>query len=680
MKKIISHIFIFFMVSTVVAQVDRTKLPEPGPAPEIRFGDAESFTLGNGLKVFLIQNEKLPRVTYTLILDRDPILEGEKSGMLGFVGNMMTAGTKNRSKDEFNEEVDFLGAQISGSSTSISGSTLTKHQEKVMELMADVLFNPVFPEEELVKLKTQTKSGLALAKNDPNSISSILTSKLVYGNNHPYGEIETENTVDNVTVEDIKSYYKTYFKPNIAYLAIVGDMDLPTAKTLVEKYFAGWESSGVPSHSFEKPKAPEKNIVALVDRSASQQSVIEVTYPLDNFLTSEDYLQSRILGYVLGGGFAGRLLQNLREDKGWTYGASANFGSDDLVARFYAGSSVRGSATDSAINEIIYEIRNLKENGVKEDELKGAKSALSGSFARSLESPATIANFAINLERYNLPSDYYSTYLQRLNDLTVEQVNASAKKLLKPDNMYITVVGNGSEIQEGLMAFGEVKRFTNAGDPEVQIAMNSEITAEEVIAEYIQAIGGEEKVRTIKSSKMESVAEIPGVKLNINYVYDENEQAFSNKIIAMGNVAIHTLIKDGKATVTAGGQTQELSDVQYEAAKMNMFIFPELHYEGLGYTITLEGINDVEGQNAYKIIISNPTGGKQINYYSVNSGLKIKSESVDAGEIFYSDYEEIEGVKFPMMSTLKSPMIPVPLEAKVEKLEFNGSVSAEDFK
>jgi hypothetical protein len=448
----------------------------------------------------------------------------------------------------------------------------------------------------------------------------------------------------------------------------------------VEKYFAGWESSGVPSHSFEKPKAPEKNIVALVDRSASQQSVIEVTYPLDNFLTSEDYLQSRILGYVLGGGFAGRLLQNLREDKGWTYGASANFDSDDLVARFYAGSSVRGSATDSAINEIIYEIRNLKENGVKEDELKGAKSALSGSFARSLESPATIANFAINLERYNLPSDYYSTYLQRLNDLTVEQVNASAKKLLKPDNMYITVVGNGSEIQEGLMAFGEVKRFTNAGDPEVQIAMNSEITAEEVIAEYIQAIGGEEKVRTIKSSKMESVAEIPGVKLNINYVYDENEQAFSNKIIAMGNVAIHTLIKDGKATVTAGGQTQELSDVQYEAAKMNMFIFPELHYEGLGYTITLEGINDVEGQNAYKIIISNPTGGKQINYYSVNSGLKIKSESVDAGEIFYSDYEEIEGVKFPMMSTLKSPMIPVPLEAKVEKLEFNGSVSAEDFK
>ncbi len=680
MKKIISYIFIFFLVSTVVAQVDRAKLPAPGPAPEIRFGDAESFTLDNGLKVFLIKNEKLPRVTYSLILDRDPILEGEKSGMLGFVGNMMTAGTKNRSKDEFNEEVDFLGARISGSSTSIFGSSLTKHQEKVMELMADVLFNPVFPEEELDKLKTQTKSGLALAKNDPNSISSILTSKLVYGNNHPYGEIETEMTVDNVTVEDIKSYYSTYFKPNIAYLAIVGDMDLPTAKTLVEKYFAGWESAEVPSQSFEKPKAPEKNIVALVDRSASQQSVIEVTYPLDNFLTSEDYLQSRILGYVLGGGFAGRLLQNLREDKGWTYGASANFGSDDLIARFYAGSSVRGSATDSAINEIIYEIRNLKENGVNEDELEGAKSALSGSFARSLESPSTIANFAINMERYNLPSDYYSTYLQRLNELTIEQVNVSAQKLLKPDNMYITIVGNGSEIQEGLMAFGEVNRFTNAGEPEKLITMDENMTAVAVMSRYFDAIGGKSKAAVIKTSKMEAVAEIQGMKLNMSYVYDETEGMFSNKVSLMGNVASHVLVKDGKASVTRMGNTQELNDEQFEAIKMSMFIFPELHFEDLGYSLELMGIHDLEGENAYKIVVSNPTGTSQVNYYSVASGLKIKTESQENGDMIYTEYEEVDGILYPMMVTMKSPMIPVPLESKVETIQFNVEVTEEDMK
>jgi zinc protease len=681
MKKILIYTLSLFLFTSAIAQVDRTVLPEPGPAPEIRFGDAESFTLDNGLKVFVIQNSKLPRITYSLILDRDPILEGDKAGMLGFVGSMMTAGTTNRNKDQFNEEVDFLGARISGSSTSLSASALSKHQEKVMELMVDVLYNPVFPEDELAKLKTQSKSGLALAKNDPNTISTILTSKMVYGSNHPYGEIETESTVDNVTVEDIKTYYKTYFRPNIAYLAIVGDIDMATAKSLVNKYFSKWEKGTVPGKKYEMPKAPEKNMVALVDRSASQQSVIDVTYPLDNFLTSEDYLESRIIAYVLGGGFAGRLLQNLREDKGFTYGAYADIGSDRLVARFSASSSVRGSATDSAVNEIIYEIRNLRDNGVTEKELEGAKQALTGSFARSLESPSTIAQFAINLERYKLPADYYTTYLQRLNDLTLEEVNAASKRLLKPDNMYITVVGNGSVVQQGLTAFGEVKRFTNMGDPERQITMDTDISAETVIENYLKAIGGVEKATSIKTGRLESVAEIPGAQLNMSYVYDENNEAFANKITVMGNVASNTVVKDGKATVSGmGGQFQELNDEQFESLKMSMFIFPELHYAQLGYSLELEGVKDVEGEDAYKLIVSNPTGSKQINYYSVASGLKIKTESAESGEIFYTDYEETDGIKYPMMMTLKSPMIPVPLAAKVEKIGFNVPVSEEDFK
>jgi zinc protease len=680
MKKTLIYTISLFLFSSAIAQVDRTVLPEPGPAPEIRFGDAESFTLDNGLKVFVIQNSKLPRITYSLILDRDPILEGDKAGMLGFVGSMMTAGTTNRNKDQFNEEVDFLGARISGSSTSLSASALSKHQEKVMELMVDVLYNPVFPEDELSKLKTQSKSGLALAKNDPNTISTILTSKMVYGSNHPYGEIETESTVDNVTVEDIKTYYKAYFKPNIAYLAIVGDIDLATAKSLVNKYFSKWEKGTVQGKKYEMPKAPERNMVALVDRSASQQTVIDVTYPLNNFLTSEDYLESRILGYVLGGGFAGRLLQNLREDKGFTYGAYADIGSDRLVARFSASSSVRGSATDSAVNEIIYEIRNLRDNGVTEKELEGAKQALTGSFARSLESPSTIANFAINQERYKLPADYYTTYLKRLNDLTLSEVNAAAKRLLKPDNMYITVVGNGSEIQQGLTAFGEVKRFTNMGDPERQITMDSNTSAEKVIENYLKAIGGLEKAKSIKTGKLESVAEIPGAQLNMTYVYDENREAFANKITVMGNVASNTVIKNGKATVSGmGGQFQELNDEQYESLKMSMFLFPELHYVQLGYSLELEGVKDVEGEDAYKLIVSNPTGSKQINYYSVSSGLKIKTESTESGEIFYSDYEETDGIKYPMLMTLKSPMIPMPLAAKVEKIGFNVPVSEEDF-
>lgn len=674
MKKLFIY-FILSVFSTVaIAQIDRSKLPEPGPAPEIRFGDAESFTLKNGLKVFVIQNNKLPRVTYSLILDRDPILEGDKAGMLGFVGEMMTAGTKNRSKDKFNEEIDFLGARISASATSLSASTLTKHQEKVLELMADVLYNPLFPEDELAKLKTQSKSALALAKNDPSTISSVLSNKLVYGSNHPYGETETEATIENITVEDVKKYYNTYFKPNIAYLAIVGDVSLAEAKKLVEKHFSSWKKANVPAFTYALPAVPSENVVALVDRPSSQQSVINITYPIQNHLPSEDYLASRVVGQVLGGGGSGRLFMNLRENKGFTYGSYASVGSDRLIANFSAGASVRGSATDSAVYEIIYEIKNMRDNGITQTELDAAKANLSGSFGRSLENPGTVANFAINTDRYGLPKNFYTTYLQRLNALTVEEVNAAAKRFLKPENMYITVVGNGAQVKEGLMAFGDVKSFTNMGEPERLVAMDADVTASSVIGKYIQAIGGTDKLKEIKTATVESSAEIQGMKLGLDYYYDEGKQAFSNKVSMGGNVMSNTTLKDGKGLIQANGASMPLTDEQFEALKMSMFIFPEIHFESLGYTLEIDGIKDVEGEDAYKVIVTNPMGAATVNYYSVASGLKIKSESEGSGEVLFEDYKEKDGVLYPMKMITKSPMIPVPLEAVVNNIVFNTSI------
>lgn len=671
MKKLFIYFVLSILSTAAIAQIDRSKMPEPGPAPEIRFGDAESFTLKNGLKVFVIKNSKLPRVTYSLILDRDPILEGEKAGMLGFVGEMMTAGTKNRSKDQFNEEIDFLGARISASATSISASTLTKHQEKVLELMADVLYNPLFPEDELSKLKTQSKSGLALAKNDPSTISSILSNKLVYGSDHPYGEVETELTIENISVEDVKKYYNTYFKPNIAYLAIVGDVNLDEAKKLVEKHFSSWKKADIPTFTYALPVAPSENVVALVDRASSQQSVINITYPIQNHLPSEDYLAGRIVGQVLGGGGSSRLFMNLREDKGFTYGSYASVGSDRLIANFTAGASVRGTATDSAVYEIIYEIKNMRENGITKEELAAAKANLSGSFGRSLENPGTVANFAINTQRYGLPKDFYNTYLQRLNALTVEDVNAAANKFLNPENMYITVVGNGAQIKEGLMAFGEVRSFTNMGEPERIVALSEGTTADDVLAKFFEAVGGKGAITEIKTAEIESEAEIQGMSLGMNYFHDEVNAAFSNKVIMMGGVVSNTVMKDGQMTITAQGQSQTLPTEQFEASRLNMFIYPELHFEALGYDMILDGIKDVDGEDAYKITIRNEAGISTDYYYGVESGLRIMTESQESGEIVFSDYKEVNGVKFPMKMLIKSPMLPMPMSTEVKKVEFN---------
>src|SRR5690606_11547170 len=273
-----------------------------------------------------------------------------------------------------------------------------------------------------------------------------------------------------------------------AYLAIVGDIDAKEAEKLVKEYFGKWQQGDVPSNTYQAPRAPEEIQVAVVDRPASVQSVIKLGYPLEMNPAKEDFLSTRVLGYILGGGFNSRLNMKLREDKGYTYGARSSIGSDKLIANFNASTSVRTEVTDSALTEMIYEIRNIVEEGITEEELEEAKANLSGSFGRSLENPSTIANFAINIARYDLPEDYYSTYLQRLNALTVEDINAAAKKYIQPDNMYITIVGNGKEFQDKVAQFGEVKSYTNTGEEAEEIAVDADMTAESVIEKYIEVI------------------------------------------------------------------------------------------------------------------------------------------------------------------------------------------------
>lgn len=681
MKKIAISFVLSLLIATVgFAQVNRSQFPTSGPAPEIKIGEAETFTLENGLKVFVVKNTKLPRVSFTLVLERDPILEGDKAGMTSFVGEMMTAGTTNRTKDQLDEEIDFVGASLSASATSMFASSLKKHQGKVLELMADVLFNPVFPQGELDKLKKQALTGLAQSKDNPDAISGRLTSALVYGKNHPYGEVSTEATINNVTVEDVKAYYQTYFKPNIAYLAIVGDMDKAEAEVVVKKYFANWKTGKVPTFTYPVPQRQAKNTVALVDRSTSVQTVIDIAQPLEMKIGDTDYISSRVLNQILGGGSSSRLFMNLREDKGYTYGAYSSIGADKLIASFSANASVRTEVTDSAVYEFMNEIVNLVEKGVTEEELVKAKSSLAGSFGRSLESPATIANFALNTVRYNLPKDYYATYLQKMNALTVEDINATAKRLIDPTKLYVTVVGNGAEIKEKLAQFGEVVEYDNMGFVAKKIEMaDASMTADKVIENYISAIGGSEKASAIKAAKVTMSANVMGTALGLSFVYDDANMRFSQKTSIAGNVMQSSVLKDGKGTVSAQGQTIEMTSDQIDAGKLSSFFLPELYFGSMSYTLALDGIKDVEGTQAYKVIVTSPSGASTINYYAVESGLKIKNENAQAGDTYYSDYQERNGVLIPMAYTIKSPMIPVPLEAKVESLELNPILTDADF-
>jgi len=672
MKKFVLGIgFMLLATGITFAQVDRSKLPASGPAPEIKIGEAETFTLANGLKVFVVKNNKLPRVSFTLVLDRDPILEGDKAGLSGFVGEMMMGGTKNRTKDQLDQEIDFIGASLGASSTSVSASSLKKHQGKVLELMADVLFNPIFPETELEKLKKQSLTGLATTKDDPQAISSRLSRAVLFGKNHPYGESQTEQTTKNITLEDVKAYYQTYFKPNIAYLAIVGDIDKTEAEKIVNQYFGAWQKGMVPTFNYPMPVRAAKQAVALVDRSSSVQSVIDVTQPVQMKIGDADYISSRLLNQILGGGSASRLFMNLREDKGFTYGAYSSIDADKLVGTISASASVRSEVTDSAVYEFVYEIKNLVENGVTQEELDKAKAELAGSFGRSLEQPSTVANFALNTARYNLPKDYYATYLQKLNSYTVADINATAKRLIEPDKFIITTVGNGAEIKEKLAQFGEVIEYDIMGEPAKQLVAEADMTAEKVLENYLNAIGGVDKVAAIKTTKISMDANVMGTPLTIAFVYDSGNGRYGQKLSIAGNVMQKTTLADGKGSMSIQGNVIEMNETQLAEAQLNSFLFPEAVYKANGYTVSLDGLKDVDGKPAYKVIITAASGAKLINYYAQDSGLKIKYENPASGDTFYSDYQAKDGVLMPMAWTIKSPQIPVPLEAKVTSLEVN---------
>jgi zinc protease len=330
MKYLILGFSLLTSVAVAQTKLDRSKLPADAPAPQIKIGKPETFELPNGLKVFVVENHKLPRVAVNLVLDREPLLEGDKVGTSGFAGQLMMNGTKSRTKAQLDEEVDFIGANLNTSSTGAFGRALSKNAARLFELMADVVLNPAFPQAELDKLKKQTKSALATQKDNPSAIANKVASIVMFGQNHPYGEQQTEATVDNISVADLQNYYNTYFRPNIGYLAVVGDITPAQAKALVEKSFGSWQRADVPKPTYPAPAPIAKTKIALVDRPASVQSVLSVVYPVILKPYSPESIPGSVMNDILGGGDA-RLYNNLREKHGYTYGAYSGLSSDRLL-------------------------------------------------------------------------------------------------------------------------------------------------------------------------------------------------------------------------------------------------------------------------------------------------------------------------------------------------------------
>lgn len=687
MKKLII-ILLALVCGTANAQVDRTHAPKPAPAREIKIGEYQSFTLKNGLQVFVVENHKLPRVQFSLQLKNDPILEKEKTGYVELTGQLIGTGTTTRNKAQLDEEVDFIGATLNTSWNGVFASSLTKHRDKLLELMSDVLYNPAFNADELAKLKTQKQSELASDKDDPGSIVANVRTRLVYGKDHTYGEVETEKTIDAFTLDDCKNYFNTYFKPNNAYLAIVGDIDLKTATAAAEKYFGKWTQGNVVNPTYTQPQPPAATYVALVDRPNSVQSVISIAYPVNLKTGSQEAIRARVLNQVLGGDFSARLMQNLREKHGYTYGASSQLSSDFLVGFFQAGASVRNEVTDSSVYEFMNELNRIVNEPVLDKELAAAKASIAGAFGRSLESPQTIASFAVNTAKYNLPKDYYNNYLKSIDAVSIADVQATAKQYIQPAHAHIIVVGKGSEIADKLKKFGQIKYFDMYGNeveaPKASKPLPTGLTAEKVVTKFLDAIGGQKKLQTVKSATVTYKANVQGSEVMMTSTYKE-PMKMVQEVKYAGNTVQKTVIDGKNVSMSAMGVAAPIDEKEKEAQIFGAVIFPEMAYGTLGSKLVLTGIEQVDGKDAYIVEVSLPKGNKTTEYYDVETGLKVQSvqtQESPAGPATvatrFSDYKDYNGIKVPGVFAV--PYGPMTLRFELADAVFNPKVDDAIFK
>ncbi|MBL1281428.1 MAG: insulinase family protein [Fluviicola sp.] len=695
MKKLITIVCaITVSFGTFAQKLDRSIKPTAGPAPEIKLGDIESFTLENGLKVFVVENHKLPKVAYSMTLDMDPILEGKMAGYVSATGELLGRGTANRSKQEIDQEIDFIGATLSTYSTGIYAASLKKHQDKLLAIMADVLMNADFKQDELDKIKKQTISGLESEKSNPDAIAGNVKSVLLYGKEHPYGELTTAETVENITLEKCKSHYKTYFRPNIAYMAVVGDITVEEVKAKMEKYFGAWEKGNVPSHAYETPDDRTQTTVAFVHKEGSTQSSINITHPMDLTNNNPDVVAMKILNSILGGSSTARLFMNLREGHGYTYGAYSRIHPDELIGNFTASAKVRNEVTDSSLVEFFVELKRIINEDVSEEDLQNVKNYMTGTFAYTLQNPQTIARFAINTQKYDLPADYYATYLKKVAAVTIADVRRVAQKYIHPEKALILIVGD-KEIAPKTALFSaenKVYYYNNQGNPakdKIKAAAEG-VTAESVIekfvtATYLMAPGKKlnKKLSKIKDVTTKLDASIQGQVLTM-VRYQKAPNLFAS-VMSMGPMTIQKETFNGTVGKKSGMQgDKDITGSDLEELKASSTIFADTKLKELGYTFELKGVEPIEGKDAHKILVTKPGGATETEWYDVASGFKVKTLSIETqGEesfsviTYISDYKEVNGIVLP--HSIKVSFGPQSLDMKVTSIEMNQKLSDDLF-
>jgi hypothetical protein len=476
---------------------------------------------------------------------------------------------------------------------------------------------------------------------------------------------------------------------------VVGDITRAQTEAMVTRYFSAWQGGPVYQSDLGKGQFDKGNRVIFVKKPGAVQSVVYVTFPIDIRSGHKDQLALNVLNGILGGGgFGTRLMQNLREDKAFTYGCYSSLNITENGSWMSAGGNFKNAVTDSAITEILKEFAGIIEAQVTDEELSLTKNNMAGGFARSLERPQTVARFALNTIKQKLAPDYYQNYLQQLEAISKEDVLRVAQQYFTAKNCHIIVVGN-EEILPKLLVFdtdGKIEKLDAFGAP-IKETKSADITADQLIEAYAMAITGTtskkallKKVKTLKTYSRESEMsseQIPFVLTSTDYFWNGGNEASK---MEMPGMVLQKSYFDGKAgyTFSMQGGREDLKAEEIAAKQKAIGFIPELNYKANGMSYEIKGIENINGEECY-VLYTNDGLAENYDFYNVQSFMKVRSTNIrKMGEetvettTSYADYKEVDGFKFAHSFSLTVGKM--TLNGVVKRIDVNPKlVLTEDF-
>lgn len=659
--------------------------PKSGPAPTININKPQSFVLKNGLKVLVVENHKLPRVSFNLTLDNPPYAEGNKKGVSDILSGMLGNGTQSINKDAFNEEIDFLGADINFYASGASANGLSRYSKRILELLADGALNPLFDKAEFEKEKEKIIEGLKADEKSVAAIARRVENVLMFGKEHYRGEYTSEETLKNVIFDDVILNYNTYFVPANAYLVIVGDVNFKEVKKEVERLFGKWRKAMAPQLTYSNPKDVQYSQINFVDAPNAVQSEIALVNLSNLKMTDKEYFSVLLANQILGGGAEGRLFLNLREKHGWTYGAYSSIGSGKYINKFRSSASVRNTVTDSAVVEFFNELKRIKTELVSEEDLRNAKAKYVGNFVMQIEKPSTVAGYALNKETQGLPEDFYENYIKNINAVTAEDIKNAANKYFLSNNTRVVIIGKAAEALPGLEGMSKREKlpilyFDKYGNPtekpEVKKPVPAGVTAQTVLNNYINAIGGEKAVKNVKTLAVMSSGTVQGTPLEL--VVKTAPKKMGVEMKAMGMTMMKQVVNEKEAYAVQQGQRKDYKDQELKDMQAEATTFKELALL-TDKDVTLTGIENINGTDAYAI-----KNGKSTYFYDVKTGFKVaEAKELEQGgqkmtqTTYYQDYKDVKGLKFPYKTIMN---VGIEIELITSEVKINDGVTDADFK